>query len=177
VPATLRSLANALSRMSQGNLDAAVLPALNRAMLFSKGLAAREMQGRGNGNDELGRPRRKPGAARIWQTIEVIPPRRIGQAYVTGLKAGSPNVKHARIQELGGTTRPHLITVKRARFLVFYWKKVGAKVAFVRVNHPGSKIPAKPYLRPAIEKGQPIAQQEIPRSVGQWIEAEIVSGR
>lgn len=36
-------------------------------------------------------------------------------------------------------TRPHEIVVRRAKALVFFWPKVGKKVAFLRVNHPGFK--------------------------------------
>jgi hypothetical protein len=35
--------------------------------------------------------------------------------------------------------RPHVIRPRRARFLRFYWPKVGRVVFFRRVNHPGNK--------------------------------------
>lgn len=59
------------------------------------------------------------------------------------------NVVYARIHEFGGTTRPHVIAPKRANVLAF--QKGGQQVFARRVHHPGSKIPARPYIRPAVE--------------------------
>lgn len=36
-------------------------------------------------------------------------------------------------------TRPHVIRARRAKFLRFYWPKVGRVVFFKKVNHPGTK--------------------------------------
>lgn len=36
-------------------------------------------------------------------------------------------------------TKPHEIRVRNARFLVFFWPKVGHVVHFKKVNHPGTK--------------------------------------
>jgi phage gpG-like protein len=44
------------------------------------------------------------------------------------------NVEYARIHEFGGTTRPHQIPV-------------GIRI----IHHPGATIPARPYMRPALE--------------------------
>lgn len=35
--------------------------------------------------------------------------------------------------------RPHVIRPRRAKVLSFYWPKVGARVAFLKVNHPGNR--------------------------------------
>jgi hypothetical protein len=35
--------------------------------------------------------------------------------------------------------RPHIIRPRRAKMLSFYWPKVGARVAFRFVNHPGNR--------------------------------------
>lgn len=59
------------------------------------------------------------------------------------------NVPYAAIHELGGTTKPHVIRPKRKEALKFSF---GGKTVFAKVvNHPGSKIPARPYMAPAIE--------------------------
>lgn len=50
------------------------------------------------------------------------------------------NVIYARIQNDGGTTRPHVIRPKNKKALAF-----GGRVV-KKVNHPGSKIPARPFL-------------------------------
>lgn len=55
---------------------------------------------------------------------------------------GSTNVKYAAIHHLGGTTRAHTIVprVKKALF----WPGAGHPVK--SVQHPGSRIPARPFL-------------------------------
>jgi len=51
------------------------------------------------------------------------------------------NVEYAGIHQFGGTTRPHVIVAKRAKALNI--PGIGPRK---KVNHPGSKIPARPYL-------------------------------
>lgn len=48
------------------------------------------------------------------------------------------NVEYARIHELGGTIRPHKIPVPTRK---------GLRI----VQHPGATVPARPYMRPALE--------------------------
>ena len=50
------------------------------------------------------------------------------------------NVVYAAIQQFGGTTRPHVIEPRFKKALAF------GGIFARRVNHPGSKIPARPYL-------------------------------
>lgn len=57
------------------------------------------------------------------------------------------NVVYAAIHQLGGQTKPHVIRAKRARALRF------GGIFRKSVNHPGSKIPARPYL-PITADGQ-----------------------
>lgn len=73
---------------------------------------------------------------------------------------------YARIHELGGTTRPHLIRPKRAKALRFGVQNTrflesaegsfsydGVDMVFARVvHHPGSKIPERSYLRRALRE-------------------------
>jgi phage gpG-like protein len=59
------------------------------------------------------------------------------------------NLVYAAIHELGGRTRPHEIRPRRGRAL--RWLGRDGMVFARRVRHPGSVIPARPYLRPAIE--------------------------
>ncbi|MBQ6508075.1 MAG: hypothetical protein IJI07_01255 [Flexilinea sp.] len=57
------------------------------------------------------------------------------------------DVPYALIQNFGGTTRPHVITPVNAKALHF--QKDGRDIYTRRVNHPGSVIPARPYMEPA----------------------------
>lgn len=50
------------------------------------------------------------------------------------------NVVYARIHQFGGQTRPHVIRAKRAKALHF------GGVFRKSVNHPGSRIPERPFL-------------------------------
>jgi phage gpG-like protein len=55
------------------------------------------------------------------------------------------NLVYARIQEIGGKTRPHIIQAVDAKALRF-WGKDGLTFRKL-VHHPGSKIPAHYYMR------------------------------
>ncbi len=67
------------------------------------------------------------------------------------------NVVYAKIHEYGGTTKPHRIEPRNAKALRFATAmsiktKKATRYAFAQyVNHPGSRIPARPWLRPAYE--------------------------
>lgn len=50
------------------------------------------------------------------------------------------NVKYAAIHQLGGKTRPHKIVARNKKALAF------GGVMCRSVNHPGSNIPARPFL-------------------------------
>ena len=50
------------------------------------------------------------------------------------------NVKYAAIHQFGGQTRAHIIRPRNKKALAF-----GGRVV-KQVNHPGSKIPARPFL-------------------------------
>lgn len=55
------------------------------------------------------------------------------------------NVEYARIHEFGGTTPPHEIRPRRGKALFF-----GGRFA-AHVVHPRATVPARPYMRPALE--------------------------
>ena len=55
---------------------------------------------------------------------------------------------YAAIQEFGGKTAPHVIIARNAAVLAF---RLGGRTVFARrVQHPGSRLPARPFLRPAL---------------------------
>ncbi|MEX3688867.1 phage virion morphogenesis protein [Paraburkholderia sp. BR14263] len=64
----------------------------------------------------------------------------IVQAFdATSAQVGT-NLVYAAIQNFGGQTRPHTIAPKNAKALHF------GGIFAKKVNHPGSKIPARPFL-------------------------------
>ena len=67
---------------------------------------------------------------------------------VSGRIFSDASVRYAAIHEFGGRTRPHVIEAKAGGVLAF---QSGGKTVFARrVNHPGSKIPARPFMRPTL---------------------------
>lgn len=67
---------------------------------------------------------------------------------VVGKVASSGDVKYAAIHEFGGKTPAHEIVATKAQALSFM---MGGKQVFAkRVNHPGSTIPERSYLRSSL---------------------------
>ena len=65
------------------------------------------------------------------------------------VKVGT-NVSYAAIHEFGGRTPARVIRPRTKKALS--WTGAGGEVFTRRsVNHPGSNIPARPYMRPALE--------------------------
>ena len=60
-------------------------------------------------------------------------------------------VPYARIHEKGGTTSAHEILPKKSGGVLVFRGAEGNLVFAKKVNHPGSNIPARPYLEPALE--------------------------
>lgn len=52
--------------------------------------------------------------------------------------------KYAAIHQFGGTTAPHEINARNFKALGFM--RGGEKVHYRKVHHPGSNIPARPYM-------------------------------
>jgi len=62
------------------------------------------------------------------------------------------NVEYAAIHEYGGKTPPHVIEPKKAQALAF---TVGGKQIFAkRVNHPGSKMPERSFMRSSLAENE-----------------------
>jgi len=62
------------------------------------------------------------------------------------------DVVYARIHEFGGVTRPHIIERRWRKALHFI--KDGQDIFAIKVKHPGSRIPARPYIHPSFEETQ-----------------------
>jgi len=63
------------------------------------------------------------------------------------LRSGA--VKYAGIHEYGGTTKPHVILPKKAKALSFI-SSSGNRVFATKVNHPGSRMPERSFLRSSL---------------------------
>lgn len=68
-------------------------------------------------------------------------------------------VRYAAIQEYGGHTPAHDIVPNKAKALAFL---AGGQTVFARiVHHPGSTIPARPYMAPALAAHGPAIISEL----------------
>ena len=71
-----------------------------------------------------------------------------GDTFTAGLAIDTDAAPYGPIQEFGGQTSPHEIIPKNAKAL--HWSVGGADVFAKKVNHPGSNIPARPYMSPSL---------------------------
>jgi phage gpG-like protein len=86
---------------------------------------------------------------------------------ITGKVYSSGDVKYAAIHEFGGKTAAHEILPDKAKALHFI---MGGKEIFAkRVNHPGSVIPMRSYLRSALADMREEIAQELEQAVRQAV--------
>lgn len=79
----------------------------------------------------------------------------IGRVYSSG------DVKYAAIHEFGGRTRAHIIEPRKAQALMFV---MGGRNVFARrVNHPGSQMPERSFMRTSLQE----MRDEIVRSLSE----------
>ncbi len=101
---------------------------------------------------------------KLSRSVRVVAPKKRNGVYSSGLKAGGVGVPYAAIHEFGGRTRPHRIVPRKAK--VLSWRSKSGARRFARsVNHPGSNIPARPYLLPALEKNLKQLEKQIATAV------------
>ena len=99
---------------------------------------------------------------RLMQSIQG----RVSQATATAVMGrvySAGDVKYAGIHEYGGATPPHLIEARKAKALAF---GIGGKTVFARsVNHPGSKMPERSFLRSSLTDRAPEIKEALTRAV------------
>ena len=92
----------------------------------------------------------------------------ITTAHTSNTAQVGTNVIYAAIHQFGGQTAPHTIAAKYAKALA--WPGGFAK----KVNHPGSKIPARPFLPFTMTGGsaelQPSAQAAVIATANRFIQ-------
>lgn len=147
-------------KVSSGQLKNLLLAGLDRGLILSAQVVAQRAQrkapvltGRLARSITQGRPYSRTGGRRA---IDI-----------------GTNVEYARIMEFGGRTKAHPITPRTKQALAFDWPNAPAsikpsksgKYVFKSVNHPGSVIPAQPYLRPAIRESKKQVVTIVTRSV------------
>jgi phage gpG-like protein len=86
-------------------------------------------------------------------------------AVITG-EVGT-NIEYAKIHEFGGHTLPRIILPKAKKALMF---NIGGKTIFAKkVNHPGSKMPERSFLRSALREMEPEIKAEFENAIFQVI--------
>jgi phage virion morphogenesis protein len=91
---------------------------------------------------------RRDGGARFREAIrgnKILQGRGRLAASITGQSSATQaivgtNVIYGAIHQFGGKTKPHVIRARRAKALAF------GGILRKQVNHPGSNIPARPFL-------------------------------
>lgn len=127
--------------------------ALRRGLTLWKGRAIDTLRSRGIGRAIWGTKR--GGATMVVKRTRV---KDSGGVITAGLHVRGL----AALQEAGGRTKPHDITPKIAQRLVFEGR-TGTVVAR-RVKHPGSIVPAIPFLRPTLDRTLPEIVTEMDRA-------------
>ncbi len=79
------------------------------------------------------------------------------------------NLAYAAIHEYGGSTRAHVIEASQAKTLAF--QMGGQDVFFKRVNHPGSHMPERSFLRSSLEENAGSIRAAIEQAVCEVIKA------
>lgn len=75
----------------------------------------------------------------------------------------SGDVKYARIHEFGGKTRAHRIYPKKADALAFM---MGGRQVFAKwVDHPGSVMPERSFMRSSLAEMAPVIVREMKEAV------------
>jgi hypothetical protein len=155
----LQEAADRLGQWAAGGLDADVLAGMDTGLAVARGYAVVFMQGHG-----------QTGAAheRLWQTIDqvkasVVKP---GESWTGALKAGSPAVKYAAIQEEGGTIQH---PGSEGKLQVF--QKDGNTVFTMKTKPHAITIPGLHYLSGSIEQEIDVIKSEIGVAVVAGLEA------
>ncbi|MDE2102206.1 MAG: hypothetical protein KGL39_33480 [Patescibacteria group bacterium] len=87
----------------------------------------------------------------IGATRAIVKGASILSAVGSGARFGHKSVAYAAILEFGGTTRPHVIRPRNKKVLAFPCRGGGTVFAH-SVNHPGSKIPERSYIRSTLNE-------------------------
>lgn len=91
---------------------------------------------------------------------------------VIGKVFSSGDVKYAAIHEYGGVTAPHIILPKKAAVLAFPGGP-GGTIFAKKVNHPGSKMPERSFLRSTLTDMSAEISLGMKESVVQAIQKEL----
>jgi len=78
------------------------------------------------------------------------------------------NVEYAKIHEYGGQTKPHLILPKKEGGVLHFFAR-GQEVFTRSVNHPGSRMPERSFLRSTLADKKEAFRQGLIRTTAKVI--------
>lgn len=157
VKLTLEQFRDRMGRMNP-IISAGILGGMRAGLLLAQKSSKREYFLSGGGAVDAKTLTSRSGKLR--NSVRVIEPYASGNLYIGGLRAGGAGIPYAGIHERGGTTAPHVILPKKGQWLSWL-DKTGVRRYARRVRHPGSRIPARPYLYPALEKSLPQISKQV----------------
>ena len=153
--------------------DGLILEGLDNGINFAAKLSVTEFMQGGSSRDGFVDPANPPPgplkirSGNLRRLMVVIKARKTGSAeYTAGL--GNEAV-YAAIHEFGGKTSAHFIQAREADTLAFVGRD-GGLVFRETVFHPGSNIPARPFIQPALDLAGPMIEKEIAESMVRGIE-------
>lgn len=149
--ATVEAAELIFKELHSRTMDAAVKAELDKGTTAAAKLCKRKYFVQGRGRTRPDKIVSRTG--RLRSTVKHVPARKRKShgTIVAGIQMGDSSTPQARILELGGTTRPHIIRARRAPTLAFYWEKAGRWVFPVMVRHPGSRITGRKVLQNALK--------------------------
>lgn len=171
---TPQQAASALLRFDQYR-DQLVFEGMNNGLNFALELSITKFMVGGTSRDPIeDPPNAPPGPLKIRsgnlrQRMKRVDTERQGDLYVGGL---SNDAKYAAIHEFGGRTGAHFIEAREADTLAFVGRD-GNMVFREAVFHPGSNIPARPYMEPALEAAKDTIMEDIAASLTRGVERAI----
>lgn len=103
-------------------------------------------------------------SGKLRNSVRIIEPYASGGVYVGGLRAGGPKVPYAAIHEYGGVTHPR-VTWKMRVFAFHRYRETGNEmwlgIARTKKKTLTVRIPARPYLYPALERSLPQISKQV----------------
>lgn len=106
----------------------------------------------------------------LRRSVHAVLPVAQTSAGVVGRVAQSGDVKYGGIHEFGGRTPAHIIEASKAKALHFM---MGGKEIFAkRVNHPGSQMPERSYMRSSLADLRDDIVDRLQAAVKRGMEAE-----
>jgi hypothetical protein len=165
VAVTLKQAADAMGQFRLG-LPLAVMRGLRKGMPYALRLAKMKYMERKDNRhptETYDPPNPPPGPLGIRQgnlvrTLKLGMMRWSGRKATATLEAGSPDVRYAKIHEFGGE-----IMARNGPFLIFPMAKPGG--GYFIVKKPKVLIPARPYLRPALDDATPVILDRVVREI------------